>query len=155
MKCPLDHSTLQESQTETMHSHRCEVCHGVFIEGEHFRQVKAQAKLHHHQSQSHQHLSASASQRLCPRRCTSMKVLISKGIEIDVCPQCDAIWLDSGELEKMILQYGHPKKQNLENLGTSLATIESRTLPPSKSKQTNTDALDVIDLVAGVFDLFN
>jgi len=39
----------------------------------------------------------------CPI-CTDMHLLMSDrhGIEIDYCPQCRGVWLDRGELEKLI-----------------------------------------------------
>ncbi|BEV17242.1 zf-TFIIB domain-containing protein [Herbaspirillum sp. DW155] len=39
----------------------------------------------------------------CPV-CTSHNLLISErqGIEIDYCPQCRGVWLDRGELDKLI-----------------------------------------------------
>lgn len=39
----------------------------------------------------------------CPA-CTSHNLLISErqGIEIDYCPQCRGVWLDRGELDKLI-----------------------------------------------------
>jgi hypothetical protein len=39
----------------------------------------------------------------CPA-CTSADLLMSErqGIEIDYCPQCRGVWLDRGELDKII-----------------------------------------------------
>lgn len=39
----------------------------------------------------------------CPV-CESVKLLMSErqGIEIDYCPQCRGVWLDRGELDKLI-----------------------------------------------------
>lgn len=39
----------------------------------------------------------------CPV-CASTRLLISErqGIEIDYCPQCRGVWLDRGELDKLI-----------------------------------------------------
>lgn len=39
----------------------------------------------------------------CPA-CQSVKLLMSErqGIEIDYCPQCRGVWLDRGELDKII-----------------------------------------------------
>jgi Zn-finger nucleic acid-binding protein len=138
-----------------MSSHRCEVCHGIFIDGELFRQVKAQARLHAHHSASQNPRIENPQQRHCPRQCASMTIITVNGITIDICPHCDGIWLDSGELEKMILQYGHPQKHELTKLGVSLATMGATTFPHSKAKQSNHDVLNVLDLASTVLDLFN
>lgn len=39
----------------------------------------------------------------CPN-CESVKLVMSErqGIEIDYCPQCRGVWLDRGELDKII-----------------------------------------------------
>lgn len=50
---------------------------------------------------------------LCPV-CKNVNLLITdrQGIEIDYCPQCRGVWLDRGELDKIIeksLHYQTPK----------------------------------------------
>ena len=37
----------------------------------------------------------------CPKEGTTMKAVILAGAEIDVCPSCNALWLDEGELKKI------------------------------------------------------
>ncbi|MCC7262577.1 MAG: zf-TFIIB domain-containing protein [Candidatus Latescibacteria bacterium] len=38
----------------------------------------------------------------CPVCKAELKALDRQGIEIDACPQCRGVWLDRGELEKII-----------------------------------------------------
>ncbi len=38
----------------------------------------------------------------CPIDGTELKITDRQGIEIDYCPQCRGIWLDRGELDKLI-----------------------------------------------------
>jgi Zn-finger nucleic acid-binding protein len=38
----------------------------------------------------------------CPNCNVFMNEVIKVGILIDVCPQCGGVWLDKGELEKII-----------------------------------------------------
>jgi uncharacterized protein len=38
----------------------------------------------------------------CPIDDTELKIAERQGIEIDYCPQCRGIWLDRGELDKII-----------------------------------------------------
>lgn len=42
---------------------------------------------------------------LCPNDNSSMQVVNRNGVELDICPTCRGVWLDRGELEK-ILQGG-------------------------------------------------
>lgn len=37
----------------------------------------------------------------CPRCKTKMKKLIKQDIEIDICPYCNGMWLDDGEIDKL------------------------------------------------------
>lgn len=38
----------------------------------------------------------------CPSCNTELKMSERSGIEIDYCPQCRGVWLDKGELDKII-----------------------------------------------------
>lgn len=46
-----------------------------------------------------------------------MKQVIREGIEIDVCPTTGGIWLDKGELEKLIALLMNTASENRENTG--------------------------------------
>ena len=39
---------------------------------------------------------------LCPNCNTSMQNVNRGGVEIDMCPSCRGVWLDRGELEKLL-----------------------------------------------------
>jgi len=39
---------------------------------------------------------------LCPNCDAELKISERQGVEIDYCPQCRGIWLDRGELDKII-----------------------------------------------------
>jgi Zn-finger nucleic acid-binding protein len=38
----------------------------------------------------------------CPKCHTDLMISDRQGIEIDFCPQCRGVWLDRGELDKII-----------------------------------------------------
>jgi Zn-finger nucleic acid-binding protein len=38
----------------------------------------------------------------CPSCTTTLQITSRQGIEIDYCPQCRGVWLDRGELDKLI-----------------------------------------------------
>ena len=40
----------------------------------------------------------------CPRCGTTLTMSERQGIEIDYCPQCRGVWLDRGELDKIIVR---------------------------------------------------
>ena len=39
---------------------------------------------------------------LCPNDNTAMQVVKRGDVELDICPQCRGVWLDRGELDKII-----------------------------------------------------
>ena len=44
----------------------------------------------------------------CPICDIDMRIAQREGVEIDYCPQCRGVWLDRGELEKLIAQVESP-----------------------------------------------
>lgn len=38
----------------------------------------------------------------CPSCSVELKIAERQGVEIDYCPQCRGVWLDRGELDKII-----------------------------------------------------
>ena len=38
----------------------------------------------------------------CPLCNVQMREVPRRGVKIDVCPECRGVWLDSGELEKLL-----------------------------------------------------
>lgn len=39
---------------------------------------------------------------MCPNDNASMQTLTRNGVEFDMCPTCRGVWLDRGELEKLM-----------------------------------------------------
>lgn len=53
----------------------------------------------------------------CPNCQSTLLISDKKGIEIDYCPDCRGIWLDRGELEKIIERSAehYSKRENYES----------------------------------------
>ncbi len=47
----------------------------------------------------------------CPHCNTSLLMTERQGVEIDYCPTCRGVWLDRGELDKLIERSGSSKPQ--------------------------------------------
>lgn len=55
---------------------------------------------------------------LCPACMVELRIAERQGIEIDYCPQCRGVWLDRGELDKIIdrssatapMRHGHEEE---------------------------------------------
>ncbi|MEZ5233602.1 MAG: zf-TFIIB domain-containing protein [Acidimicrobiia bacterium] len=44
----------------------------------------------------------------CPKDDTTLATTKRSGIDIEYCPQCRGVWLDRGELDKLIIRAGQP-----------------------------------------------
>lgn len=42
----------------------------------------------------------------CPVCETQMKEIEKYGVDIDICPQCKGVWLDKGEIDKIVTAEG-------------------------------------------------
>lgn len=45
---------------------------------------------------------------LCPNDNSSMQTVDRAGVQFDMCPTCRGVWLDRGELEKLMAEGGDP-----------------------------------------------
>ena len=50
---------------------------------------------------------------MCPNDNSAMQEIDRNGVMIDVCPQCRGVWMDRGELEKLLSLVGDsPGREN-------------------------------------------
>ena len=47
-----------------------------------------------------------ADDRLCPVDSTELRRIERSGVHVDACPSCRGIWLDRGELDKIVAHEG-------------------------------------------------
>jgi uncharacterized protein len=71
----------------------------------------------------------------CPICNITLNLSERQGVEIDYCPQCRGLWLDRGELDKIIersLPSGPPKA---DNQGQNIQAASDRTHYPQQPKE--------------------
>ena len=96
---------------------RCGSCSGLFLDKGELMTLTGNRPLHHLTTK---HLGIdSDSELLCPSCGSLMDDEHAEGVEIDVCLQCNGVWLDKNELDslreierKKILQKTQKKKKN-------------------------------------------
>ncbi len=71
----------------------------------------------------------------CPECESAMKAVPRGEIVIDICPSCRGVWLDGGELEKLLAETRQHEKQRLKDE----ALAEGRD-PTSRSKSSTADS---------------
>jgi Zn-finger nucleic acid-binding protein len=99
MKCPRDRSILVFTDEGTHARNRCRQCQGFLVSKEEVLAViggKAPeaAKLQ----------ALPESGVACPRDGSSMRRVEHQGVEADLCLECYSVWLDAGELDKVVAQ---------------------------------------------------
>ena len=58
---------------------------------------------------------------MCPNDNSAMQEIDRNGVRIDVCPECRGVWLDRGELEKL--------------MSLTSTTAERESLPPRREER--------------------
>ncbi|MGJ8641532.1 MAG: zf-TFIIB domain-containing protein [Opitutaceae bacterium] len=134
MKCPRDHSRLEEISTEEITVSVCPSCHGLLLHQGEFDKIKQRTKIQYPKTKRTEIeiLEATATS---PVNGETMKVINHDGIKIDVCLSSNYIWFDHGELEALFKKKNKQKK------------------PDSDQSFNIFDAIDAIDISDFVSDL--
>ena len=99
MKCPRDRSVLVFTDEGPHSRNKCRQCGGFLVSKEEVLAVLAgkapeAAKL----------AALPESGVACPRDDSRLRRIEHQGVEVDVCLECYSVWLDAGELEKILAQ---------------------------------------------------
>lgn len=92
---------------------------------------------------------------ICPRDSNTLTATYKHGIEVDICPSCDGVWLDRGELDKILRLGGGKGSQNNEskaaNTNPTMMGFSSGS-GPSGNQSSSGDSSGIFDIF---LDLFN
>ncbi|GEM82815.1 MAG: hypothetical protein KatS3mg074_162 [Meiothermus sp.] len=104
---------------------------------------------------------------ICPNCETGMNEIQRNGVHIDVCPKCRGVWLDGGELEKLlgqVRQYEQEYEAELESYRRQYAPPQPEAYaPPTRQPRNPYDTDDdeyhkrgkKKSKLARLFDLFD
>ncbi len=73
---------------------------------------------------------------LCPNCKVGMREVERRGVVLDVCPECGGVWLDRGELEKLLAQSRAEEEAHFPKEGHK---------PPKKRKRGFLEIFDLFD----------
>ncbi len=51
---------------------------------------------------------------LCPNDNSQMQKITREGVDIDMCPTCKGVWLDRGELDKLLVQEREDSEKQIQ-----------------------------------------
>jgi Zn-finger nucleic acid-binding protein len=84
----------------------------------------------------------------CPVDDTTLAISDRQGIEIDYCPECRGVWLDRGELDKLIERESKWVDDQVDERSRSKAK-ETKAEPPKKKKKVSSFLQDLMEMGQG------
>lgn len=110
MKCPKCDGNLESKTFKKVKIEECSKCNGMWFERDELKNAKDSTDEDLRWldfdifEEKENKYSKKESDRVCPRDEAKLETLTysDSKINIDVCPDCHGIWLDSGEFEKII-----------------------------------------------------
>lgn len=109
MKCPKCSAELKEFFSQDLNLARCFNCHGIWFDKNELKKVIDErdmdlAWMHFDLWSDKGKFSAAPGKKICPKCKKTMAVLSydNSRVEMDVCADCNGVWLDSGEFTKIV-----------------------------------------------------
>ena len=96
MKCPRDRTVLTFTESGRFPCNRCSACQGMLLGAD-----EVAAALGGRVPATGRIAALPESGVACPRDASTLRRLEHNGVELDLCAECGALWLDSGELDKI------------------------------------------------------
>lgn len=130
--CPHDASPLTIRETEGHIGFLCASCRGAWLPRKYIESIEHLRKFSHEKFLQALAAQLSFSSQLpCPDGCGTLRRKSIKGIDIELCPACQGIWFDRGEIEALLRDLPH----RVEGSGESL------------------DAFDIADIGSALLEL--
>jgi Zn-finger nucleic acid-binding protein len=101
MKCPRDSQPLVFVDDGRHMRDRCPECEGVLLDRDEVVSALGRRPGKGAASPAGQVDALAPSGLACPRDGAAMRRLVHREVELDLCPECSALWLDPGELDKI------------------------------------------------------
>ena len=106
MKCPKCDRKLVATKVSEVEVDRCKSCHGIWCDHRELAELLGQSKWRLAKlTGAHEQDQLNLRQAKCPRDDTHLLRVSSADhpqVVLDSCPKCQGIWLDGGELDKLL-----------------------------------------------------
>ena len=93
--CPRDNSALTRHEERGFQCLRCGECAGLFVDR------SALMGMLPSPAQGGRLVALPESGVACVNCRVTMRLRVHRGTEVDICPQCQSVWLDAGEWERI------------------------------------------------------
>ena len=81
----------------------------------------------------------------CPNDNATLVMTERNGVEIDYCPECRGVWLDRGELDKIIERSSSPGQNNANQQFSNDKSFNSRENQHQRPKKKESFLSDLFD----------
>jgi Zn-finger nucleic acid-binding protein len=109
MNCPIDGKKLEAGFIVNRGEHKCSECGGHFVGLDGFASSRLSSSKLNPQAKEKIELNEEH-QRMSPATGKLMMLIKYRGVFIDYCEESNSIWLDQGEIEKIIEREEQKKK---------------------------------------------
>lgn len=97
---------------------------------------------------------------LCPNDNGAMQTVQRSGVEFDICPTCRGVWLDRGELEKLLAVVRDDNPQGSSGSSGDVEPTQTRFLPrqqprPQERRDWDDDDHRYRKKRSSIFDIFD
>jgi Zn-finger nucleic acid-binding protein len=97
MKCPRDKAAMIFADDGKRMSNSCPDCKGLLLGAEEVGRALGEGR----EMPMERIATLPQGALACPHDGTAMRTLVHREVEIDLCAECGALWLDAGELDKL------------------------------------------------------
>lgn len=74
---------------------------------------------------------------LCPNDNSQMQKISREGVDIDICPSCKGVWLDRGELDKLLVAEREESEKSVQAHRRFQEEVKSFERNPDEWKRTH------------------
>jgi len=83
---------------------------------------------------------------MCPNCNESMREVTREGVQIDMCPSCRGVWLDRGELEKLMSSVKAYESEHEQERRAWEQAYKGGGKPPYKPKKKRKSLLEMFEM---------
>jgi uncharacterized protein len=87
----------------------------------------------------------------CPVDDTTLAMSERQGVEVDYCPTCRGVWLDRGELDKLIERESRWVEEQVDERAAAAGAkrTDAAPEPPKKKKKVTSFLQDIMEMGQG------
>lgn len=124
--CPRDRTALVQQALEGVAVDACPKCSGAFFDADELGRATGDKELKQYLASVH---GAASSPMVCPACGGLMDLDKVDGVEIDHCTDCQGVWLDAGEMDRLTARGEGALAKGFEEKGKALEERRYREMP--------------------------